>query len=33
MKYDYSKQFSMIEKVPNLSLTFRSLRPITTKVK
>lgn len=32
MKYDYSKQFAMMEKIPNLTPTFQSLSPITTQV-
>ena len=26
MKYDYTKEFAMIEKIPNLEKTFRQLK-------
>lgn len=29
MKFDYSRQFAMIEKVPNLTNTFAVLKPVS----
>ena len=32
MKYDYSKEFAMIGKIPNLQKTFSLLKPVNTVV-
>jgi hypothetical protein len=32
MKYDYSKEFEMIKKIPNIHKTFSKLKPIHTDV-
>lgn len=33
MKYDYTKQFQMMQNIPNLNPTFQNLMAITTPVK